>query len=131
MQFKYRYQPNDNTIEVEFFDELKNRDVIQYFSVIEKDSLIVNDPIEIVDLSNVRFFNMNHFEVSDLPLSYSVVHEKKNIRAIIFVGVSEFNSCMIELVKARLLKTLPGHTILSVTSMDDAHREVQRIRNHI
>ena len=131
MPVKYTYQPNENTIEIECWGELNIQDIVQYFSKIEEDPSIGKNPIEIVDLSKVRFFNVAYFEASELPFDYETVHNKKQIMGTIFVGVSDFNSGLAELIKIHFRKFMPEHIFISVNSRNKACRDAQRIRDEI
>ena len=102
-------------------------EIQDYFSAISRDDSIGEGAVELVDLSRVRYFNVDFKDASAMPKNCEPVHATKGIRGTILNGSNSIYAGLAELIRFFFKSALPHHPFEVVGSESDARAEAKRI----
>jgi hypothetical protein len=125
---QYTYKPVENVISVECFGELTIDEITEYFSDLEDDVTIPTGAAELVDLTKITYFNIEHTDVFRLPASYSPAKVKKEISATLLFGYTRINMGLTRLIEAYFHKNMPDHFFVVVESQHEAMQILLQFR---
>ena len=128
MPVNYSYIRENHTIDIYCSGCLTITEINQYFIDIDNDDGIPRETIEIVDLTGVNDFPVTSIEASAMPALYRKAHDGKAIQGTILIGAGEANYGMARMIQTYFNSIMPGHAFIVVRSREEAHVEIQRIR---
>lgn len=128
MPIDYAYRPTENYIYIDCFGELTIHEIFEYFSALKTDASIPNGAAELVDLSKITYFNVDHKEVAQMPESYLPAHAEKEITATILFGSTRINMGLTLLIEAYFRKNMPQHYFVTVDTIEDALKTLKKFK---
>ena len=128
MPIDYKYRSEENLIELRCYGELTIEEISNYFESVRFDGSIQSGSIEIVNLSEITYFNVDYSEVATMPSAYSPTHQEKHIKGTIQVGPTTINLGLAELIQAYFKQQMPSHPFFTVANHEEALIVVSKIR---
>jgi hypothetical protein len=129
MPVEYKYHKEDNTIRIQCRDELTIAEIREYFQNIEKDETLPKGTVEIVDLTQMSFFDLNYTDAAKMPEAYMPANLKKEIVGTILFGASHSNLAFAQLIQAYFKKSMPNHFFKTVDTVQEVEETLLHIRS--
>lgn len=129
MPVHYKYSPHEHHIYVECLGELTIEEITAYFDLLAQDDSIPKGTAELVDLSRITYFNINHRDAGSMPANYTEARFNKEICATIVFGYSPINKGLVRLIEAYFRKHMPEHVFRTVDSYHEALEILKMLRS--
>jgi hypothetical protein len=130
MPITYSFDPERNLILTQVVGELNIAKTLTYFECLQQDENCPDEAFEVVDLSGVTDFSIQHGEMRTITRTYQSAKSRRNIRATVFNCTSDLSYGI-----ARMLKTLHNivnekHTVAISRSHEELDRCIEELKSN-
>lgn len=120
MPFSYYYDANLRTVRISTFGRLTIEEILNYFREVSEDESVPEGAVEIVDVSAVEHFDVDHKEVTTMPSEYESARAQKAFLATLIYGSNKVNSGLVQLIRYNFKKSMPEHDFRVVATEKEA-----------
>ncbi|MGV1098274.1 hypothetical protein ACUUL3_02560 [Thiovibrio sp. JS02] len=124
----YTYNAAENVLTSISSGRITLSDIMNHFSMVERDPLVQADYIELVTFSEDVEILFNSTEAKNIPAAYKKLKANKGIRATVFLGATPLTFGIGRMMESMHEVFNPEDDVRVVHTMAEARREIEAIR---